>query len=79
VHEGGYGLARTIDGAFRFARPDGRPIPDAPEGRFRGNAQCILDLNAENGIYITPKTPVPGWLGERMDLSIVLENLMRHE
>jgi hypothetical protein len=79
VHEGGYGLARTIDGAFRFARPDGRLIPEAPAPRFRGNARCILDLNVENGIHITPKTPVPGWLGERMDLSIVLENLMRHE
>lgn len=79
VHEGGYGLERTIDGAFRFARPDGRLIPDAPEARFRGNTQCILDLNAANGIQITPKTPVPGWLGERMDLSIVLEALMRRE
>ena len=79
VHEGGYGLERTLDGAFRFSRPDGRPIPDVPETRFRGNAQYILDLNAANGIHITPKTPVPGWLGERMDLSIVLESLMRRE
>jgi HNH endonuclease len=30
VHEEGYRVARAADGTLRFARPDGRPLPDVP-------------------------------------------------
>ena len=47
VHEGGFGVVRTDDGAFIFTRPDGARIPEcgppptpstAEDGRSRGNA-----------------------------------------
>jgi 5-methylcytosine-specific restriction endonuclease McrA len=31
VHEEGYHVARGPDGALRFRRPDGRPLPEVPE------------------------------------------------
>jgi hypothetical protein len=30
VHEGGFGVERSEDGAFRFTRPDGRVIDEHP-------------------------------------------------
>ena len=30
VHEEGYGVQRLADGALRFRRPDGRPLPEVP-------------------------------------------------
>jgi hypothetical protein len=75
VHEGGFGLARSITGAFHFNDPTGKRIPDAPERRFSGNFFAVLSGNDESGITITPETPVPDWLGESMDDTIVVHNL----
>jgi hypothetical protein len=30
VHEEGYKIERGLDGALRFRRPDGRPLPEVP-------------------------------------------------
>ncbi len=30
----------------------------------------------ETGLAITPQTPIPNWLGESMDSSIVVHNLL---
>jgi hypothetical protein len=79
LHEGGFGLRRAIDGALEFTTPDGKPIPEAPETRSRGNAQSLLDENTDNGIRITPKTPVPTWYGEKMDFDIAMLGLVQRE
>jgi hypothetical protein len=38
-----------------------------------------MSRNEENGIRITPGTPVPGWLGEKMDEDLVIYHLKRLE
>jgi hypothetical protein len=67
VHEGGFGVLRQADGEIRFHYPDGRVLPTAPDGRFRGNADSIRVENNHNGLDITPKTLPPMWHGEQMD------------
>jgi hypothetical protein len=79
VHEGGFGLARTAAGEFRFTDPAGKCIRDAPEKSFRGNFFELLAANRSTGITITPETPVPDWLGESMDDDIVVHHLMLRE
>jgi hypothetical protein len=59
VHEGGFGVERTADGALRFTRPDGRVIAEQPllpvardiEGLRRqpiDAADCIIPEGALN-------------------------------
>jgi hypothetical protein len=79
VHEGGFGLERTIDGVLRFTDPDGKHIPEVPAARPSGDAFELMARNEENGIRITPRTPVPGWLGEKMDEDLVIFHLKRLE
>ena len=47
--------------------------------RFCGNAIEVKSRNQGLGLNITAKTPVPSWLGERMDYSIAVEGLLRRE
>ena len=79
VHEGGFGLSRTSMGGFLFTDPAGKPISAAPEKRFRGNVFELVANNRRQGINITPRTPIPGWLGESLDVGIVVEGLLRRE
>ena len=79
VHEGGYGLRRTLAGTLEFTTPDGKPIPAAATKRFRGNVLSLMDANARTGIRITPKTPVPHWYGESLDFEIAMNALRRRE
>ena len=79
VHEGGYGLSRTIEGDFAFTAPDGRRIPSVFERRPRGDLFQVVCDNEKNGIRITPATPVPDWYGERIDYDTVVEHLFRLE
>src|SRR3989442_1656570 len=77
VREGGYQVERGHDGALRFWRPDGRllsespalpAVPADPVGmlRARHNAQ---------GLAIDPRTAMPGWLGERLDVGYAIDVL----
>jgi len=77
VHEEGYQVERRHDGALRFRRPDGRllsespalpAVPADPVGmlRARHNAQ---------GLAIDPRTAMPGWLGERLDVGYAIDVL----
>ncbi len=75
VHEGGFGLQRTPGGGFEFTTPDGRHLPMPAEERPRGDVLEIIAGNAGEGIRITPKTPLPDWLGERIDHDTVLHHL----
>ena len=75
VHEGGFGLRVLPGGGFEFTNPDGNPIAAAPESRFSGNAFELMSRNSENDIIITPKSSVPNWGGEGMDVDIVCHQL----
>jgi len=71
VHEEGYALARDADGALRFSRPDGRPIPEVPEppGVPRDAARALVLAHRARGLTIDARTGCPTWLGERLDLA----------
>jgi hypothetical protein len=67
VHEGGFKVHTEMSGEIQFLYPDGRILPTAPDGRFRGNVESIRTDNRTNGLAITPQTLPPLWRGERMD------------
>ncbi|MSQ99551.1 MAG: hypothetical protein EXR85_09705 [Xanthomonadales bacterium] len=52
---------------------------DDKRGRFCGKVLELKSKNRQLGLNITAKTPVPSWLGERMDYSIAVEGLLRRE
>ena len=67
VHEGGVRLAFRPDGRVTATRPDGttlEPIEPAVDPSDGG----IERRNHERGTSITPKTSIPMWAGERLDL-----------
>jgi 5-methylcytosine-specific restriction endonuclease McrA len=70
VHEEGYEVAREPDGALRFRRPDGRPLPEVPPPAAVP-ADPVNALRAQHdaqGLRLHARTAVAGWLGERLDL-----------
>jgi hypothetical protein len=67
VHEGGFAVQTLSDGEIWFIYPDGRTLPAAPDGRFRGNAGFIQSENTNMGLQITSETLPPLWRGEVMD------------
>jgi hypothetical protein len=79
VHEGGFGPSRTLSGELRFTYPTGKPMPDVPETRFRGNVFELVAKNRGCAITITPKTPIPHWHGESMDDEIVMFHMLKRE
>jgi hypothetical protein len=66
-------------GKVNFTLPGGNVIPPCAAPRFRGNVFELKARNQRLGLNIKPKTPVPSWLGERMDYSIAVEGLLRRE
>jgi 5-methylcytosine-specific restriction endonuclease McrA len=70
VHEQGYHVARGPDGALRFQRPDGRPLPEVlPPAAVP--ADPVNGLRAQHdaqGLRLDARTACAGWLGERLDL-----------
>ncbi|RPH98555.1 MAG: HNH endonuclease [Lysobacterales bacterium] len=79
VHEGGFGLAIGPDRQFRFSEPNGTPLPNAPNGRSRGNVDAICSANTADGLHITARTAVPDWWGERMDHQLAVLELIQWE
>jgi hypothetical protein len=77
VHEEGYQVARGPDGALRFRRPDGRPIPEVPPAtRVHDDAVTILRAHHEAvGLRLHPRTALPGWLGEPLDVGWAIDVL----
>ena len=70
VHEEGYQVDREPDGALRFRRPDGRPLPEVPS-LSRVSADPVQSLRASHeakGLRLHPRTACPRWLGERFDV-----------
>ena len=70
VHEEGYEVAREPDGALRFRRPDGRPLPEVPPPpAVPANPVEALRTSPDlRGLHLNGRTAGPLWLGERIDV-----------
>jgi 5-methylcytosine-specific restriction endonuclease McrA len=70
VHEEGYQVDRQPDGALRFRRPDGRPLPEVPRPPAvpADPVQTLREQHDAQGHRLHPRTTCPGWLGERLDV-----------
>jgi hypothetical protein len=79
VHEGGFGLATGPDRTFRFSRPDGTPLPNAPDGRSRGNFDAIREANAAAGLEITSHTAYGELDGDPVDWQLAMLELIQPE
>jgi len=77
VHEEGYQVARGPDGALRFRRPDGRPLPEVPPpAAVPGDpVEALRASHDSNGLRLDARTACPGWLGERLDLGWAIDVL----
>ena len=78
VHEDGFRLQVDAGGAMTFLRPDGRPLPEAPETPA-WNGPALAPVNrrlAPAGIGIDADT-APRWQGERLDLGWAISVLWR--
>ena len=75
LHEGGYGLRVTDDGALLFTRPDGERIPDVPRPLVLSGDPLAV-LVAENHRHgVSAETFRCGWDGARPDYSAMVELL----
>ena len=70
VHEEGFQVARGPDGMLAFRWPDGRPLPDVPApAAVPADPDATLRANHEaQGLRLTARTGLPGWLGESLDV-----------
>jgi hypothetical protein len=70
VHEEGYQVARSPEGAFEFRRPDGRELPDvpAPAEVPRDPVETLQAANEARQVRVHARTACARWLGERLDL-----------
>ena len=79
VHEEGFRVSVGPDGAARFVRPDGRPLPAAPPAPDWDGAP--LEPTAKHlaaaEIEIDGNTATPAWRGERLDLKWAIGLLWR--
>ena len=77
VHEEGYQVAQGPDGALRFRRPDGRPLPEVPQAAVvREDAVTMLRACHDAlGLRLGARTACPGWLGERLDVGWAIDVL----
>jgi hypothetical protein len=79
VHEAGYGVQHKADKGVVFSLPNGKIIPQGPNGRSRGNVFDITSRNRSNGLKITPDTAVPQWYGDQMDHGMAVDMLLQCE
>jgi uncharacterized protein DUF222/HNH endonuclease len=77
VHEEGYEVARGPDGALRFKRPDGHPLPEVPvPAAVPGDPiGALRACHGSNGMRPTARTACPTWLGERLDVGWAIDVL----
>jgi hypothetical protein len=77
VHEEGYEVERQADGELVFRRPNGWVIPSvpAPVGGLDDPEQVIRAMNEATGLALHPRTAMPGWLGERLDVRYAIDVL----
>jgi hypothetical protein len=77
VHEEGFRVERQADGELCFRRPDGRVFPDVPPPAPvpRDAVGVIRARHAAQGLALHPRTAMPGWLGERLDVGWAIDVL----
>jgi len=77
VHEEGYQIARGPDGALRFRRPDGRPLPEVPPPAAvpADPIKALRACHDSIGLRVDSRTACAGWLGERLDLTWAIDVL----
>jgi hypothetical protein len=77
VHEEGFQVARGPDGALHFRRPDGRPLPAVPTSAAVPNdpVETLRARHESEGLRLTPRTALPGWLGEPLDVAWAIDVL----
>jgi 5-methylcytosine-specific restriction endonuclease McrA len=77
VHEEGYQVARGPDGALRFQRPDGRPLPEVPTPAAvpRDPVAAFRADHDVQGLRLTARTACPSWLGEPLDVGWAIDVL----
>jgi hypothetical protein len=77
VHEEGYRVARGPDGALRFQRPDGQPLPEVPAPTLVLDDPVMMfrARHESQGLRLHARTACPGWLGERLDVGWAVDVL----
>jgi 5-methylcytosine-specific restriction endonuclease McrA len=70
VHEEGYQVERSPDGALQFRRPNGWLLPDVPPPRAvpADPVGALEAQHAAEGLRLDARTGCPTWLGERLDV-----------
>ena len=74
LHEGGFDIQVCNDGARRFIRPDGSVLPESYPPVLSDTS--IEALNRELGLEIDKATCQSKWLGESMDYSSAVGELL---
>jgi len=77
VHEEGYQVERLSDGELRFRRPDGQLFADVPPPTLVAAepAELLRAQNDAKGLRIHPRTAIPDWFGERLDVGWAIDVL----
>ncbi|HLF92030.1 MAG TPA: DUF222 domain-containing protein, partial [Planctomycetota bacterium] len=77
VHEEGYHVDRHPDGELRFRRPDGRLLPDVPPPAAipADPVETLRARHEAQGLRIHPRTAMPGWLGEGLNVGYAIDVL----
>jgi hypothetical protein len=77
VHEEGFQVERQPDGELCFRRPDGRVFPDVPPpSPVPRDAVGVMRARHETqGLALHPRTAMPGWSGERLDVGWAIDVL----
>jgi uncharacterized protein DUF222/HNH endonuclease len=77
VHEEGYQVERQPGGALQFRRPDGRIIPDVPPPSAvpADPVGAMRARHEQNGLALHPRTAIPDWRGEPLDLGYAIDVL----
>src|SRR5216683_4375200 len=77
VHEEGYQVARSPDGALQFRRPDGRPLPEvpAPAKVPADPTKALRACHDSQGLRIDARTACASWLGEGLNVGWAIDIL----
>jgi hypothetical protein len=77
VHEEGYQVERTPDGALQFRLPNGQPLPAVPPPATvpANPVEVLRAVNVANGLQIHARTACATWLGEPLNVGWAIDVL----